>query len=64
MTFIVRDRKDLRYRYPQWGVLSNDKKHPDIIKLLSLEGWREGKTDNETSLWTDDFHNLLSALRH
>jgi hypothetical protein len=64
MTFIVRYRDDFYHSYPQWGVLSNNKNAPEIVELLSLKGWREGKSNKDTALWTDDFHNLLSALRH
>ena len=63
MTFIVRYRDDFYHSYPQWGVLSNSKNAPEIVELLSLKGWREGKSNKDTALWTDDFHNLLSALR-
>ena len=62
MTFIVRNKSSAD-SYPQWGILSNDKDVPVVKKLLSMEGWREGKMSIDTQLWTDDFHNLLSVLR-
>ena len=61
MAFIVRDLpKD---RYPQWGVLSNSYEDSEIKALLAMPGWRKGEMKEDTPLWTDDFHNLLSALR-
>lgn len=63
MTFIVRDLPQKDRGYPQWGVLSNSYDDPEIKALLAMPGWRKGEMKKDTPLWTDDFHNLLSALR-
>lgn len=64
MTFIVRNLPKKDYGgYPQWGVLSNSPDAPEIKALLAMPGWRKGEMKENTPLWTDDFHNLLSALR-
>ena len=63
MAFIVRYHSEKDFRYPQWGVLSNSYNDPEIKALLAMPGWRKGEMKEDTMLWTDDFHNLLSALR-
>ena len=63
MTFIVRYNAQFDFDYPQWGVLASSDKLPEIQALLSMPGWRKGKMDKNTPVWTDDFHNLLSVLR-
>ena len=69
MAFIVRflppyDRNCTNCNFPQWGVLANSYDNQEIKTLLSMPGWRKAKMGKDTPLWTDDFHNLLSALRH
>lgn len=63
MAFIVRHLPKKDHDYPQWGVLSNSYDDPEIKTLLAMPGWRKGQMKEDTMLWTDDFHNLLSALR-
>lgn len=63
MAFIVRHLPEADSEYPQWGVLSNSYDDPEIKALLTMPGWRKGEMEEKTPLWTDDFHNLLSALR-
>ena len=63
MAFIVRYLPPKDHGYPQWGVLSNSYDDPEMKALLAMSGWRKGEMKEDTPLWTDDFHNLLSALR-
>lgn len=63
MVFIVRYLPPYDRDYPQWGVLSDNPESPEIKALLSMPGWKTAKAKKNTPLWTDDFHNLLSALR-
>lgn len=63
MTFIVRYIPEHDFKYPQWGVLANSPDAAEIKTLLSMPGWRKAEISEKTPLWTDDFHNLLSALR-
>lgn len=63
MVFIVRYLPPYDRDYPQWGVLSDNPQSPEIKALLSMPGWKTVKAKQDSPLWTDDFHNLLSALR-
>lgn len=63
MVFIVRNHPEHDHGYPQWGVMANSSDVPEIKTLLSMPGWKPAAMPEKTPLWTDDFHNLFSALR-
>lgn len=60
MIFIT--RKNNTEPYPRWGVLASTET-PEIKALLETKGWYRSKPKPNSPLWTDDFHNLFSALR-
>ena len=67
MAFIVRllpqDTNCPSCHFPQWGVLANSYENAEIKALMAMPGWRKAEMKEDTMLWTDDFHNLLSAFR-